>query len=161
MIINYILIPFFLWSSSWRKTWTSWNHHYWHYCWLGVNGFLLFWSYVQHSGSQSVQAPSQSLGQAWISKVFSPNGEAGCGFQPSKNLIRDIHAADRCGMLHLSGIVCQTAISGDLQHPDQSDIQGCHGASTCWMLELCIPKPVKAIRKHEYHGKHGKTMGNR
>ena len=152
--------PFFLWSSSWRKTWTSWNHHYWHSCWFGRECFLLFWSYVQQ---QWESICTSSKPNHWA-KLGSPRYSAQMGFSA-------VEKSDPwhpcCGSMRDAGcftyleLYAKRPFPGDLQHPDQSDIQGCHGASTCWMLELCIPKPVKAIRKHEYHGKHGKTMGNR
>ena len=48
---------------------------------------------------------AKSLGQAWISKVIQPKWyPAGCGFQPSKNLIRDIHAADLWGCFTCLGL---------------------------------------------------------
>ena len=76
----------------------TWNHQF---LLVGRKCCLLFGSYVQHSGSQSVQAPSQIIGPSSDIQGIQP--KRGCEF--SRRIFVD-------AMLHLSGIVCQTAKGG-------------------------------------------------
>ncbi len=119
----------------------TWNHQF---CWLGVNAV----SY------EEILCTAQ-----WESICTSskPNHWAKLGYPYSAQERLWIQPSDLCGCYASLVWDCMpNGQRGDLQHPDQSDIQRCHVASTCWMLELCIPKPVS----HQETGISWKTWEN-